>query len=70
MFYNNKNNNNQMICIDCNTYYRLTPYNQSTRCNNCFQYKEESDFEQDLKEELDFLQSKEGSRTTRPIFYE
>ena len=60
-----------MICSTCGNYYRLTPYNESKLCNNCFQHEEEQHPTNDeIQDELDRLQSNNGSTKTAAVFYE
>ena len=64
------NNKNKMKCITCGSYYRVNVYNETKLCNNCFQFQEEQcPTEEEIRDEIDMLQSSYGSTKTMPVFY-
>lgn len=58
------------VCSDCGKYFRNSPYNKSNVCDDCYGHKPAVPDPED-REDLDlFLNYKEGSSKTSPVFYD
>lgn len=59
------------ICSTCSSYYRITPYNNTSVCDSCYSHADELyPSEDEVKKEIDDVVHKDGSYKVKPVFYD